>query len=209
MEKIIIFDMDGVLFDSSAVIAKDMKHRYPDITEEMRKGLLVGNFHEQLAKLTIPKKVETEEESDARMTQYALDKSNVPMYAGMRDLLEFLYSNGYIIALNTSATNNNALPLLERTHITSMFDYIGTADISKSKVEKFKLIEEKFQATKENMLFITDTLGDIREADIASIPTVAVTWGSHDESYFNREPHSNLVAIVNTVPELKGFVEKY
>ena len=60
-----------------------------------------------------------------------------------------------------------------------------------------------------DMLFVTDTLGDIREADIAGIPTVAVTWGAHDESYFNREPHENLLKIVSSVSELEGFIEAF
>ncbi len=77
-----------------------------------------------------------------------------------------------------------------------MFDLVASAEISRNKVEKFNMIEEKYQIKKEDMLFVTDTLGDIREADRAKIPTVAVLWGSHDESYVTREPHENLKGIV-------------
>jgi phosphoglycolate phosphatase-like HAD superfamily hydrolase len=68
---------------------------------------------------------------------------------------------------------------------------------------------EKYNIPKEHTLFITDTLGDIREAEIADVPTVAVTWGAHDRSYFKQEEHKNIVAIVDSVDELKNFVWKF
>ncbi len=80
--------------------------------------------------------------------------------------------------------------------------------MSKSKVEKFRMMEEKYGVRKNDMLFITDTLGDIREADKAGVPTIAVTWGAHDTSYFHREPHENLIGVVSTVAELENFILK-
>jgi phosphoglycolate phosphatase-like HAD superfamily hydrolase len=53
------------------------------------------------------------------------------------------------------------------------------------------------------MTFITDTLGDIRDADVANVPTIAVTWGAHNHSYFNREKNKNLIKIVDSVSELQ------
>lgn len=207
--KIIIFDLDGVLFDSTAIAEKNMLDLYPDITNEMHKEVLTGNFHEEVAKLTIPRKIETEEEKKIRQSQYSKDKSKVLMYEGMKELLIHLHSKGYILILNTSALDRNCLPLLENQNIKDLFDFLATAEISKSKVEKFKMIEDKYTTPKEDVLFITDTLGDIREADIANIPTVAVTWGTHDRSYFNREPHENLIGIADSVSELRAFIEKH
>ncbi len=56
---------------------------------------------------------------------------------------------------------------------------------------------------------MTDTLGDVREADIAGIPTIAVTYGAHNRSYFEREKHENLIAIVDTVKELEKTINNY
>ena len=65
-----------------------------------------------------------------------------------------------------------------------MFDFLGTAEISKNKVEKFKILKEKYGIREEEMLFITDTLGDLRESSEAGVPTVAVTWGAHKREHF-------------------------
>lgn len=205
--KIIIFDLDGVLFDSVAIATESLSYQYPGLTEEMQKELLTGNFHEELLKISLPKREETEEEKLARQIKYAKNKSEVPMYESMKEFLFNLHTEGYILALNTSALDRNCLPLLERAEITTFFDFLGTAEVSKSKIEKFNMVRQKYDANVEDILFITDTLGDIREADIADIPTVAVTWGAHDRSYFNREPHKNLIGIADSVMELRVFIE--
>ena len=206
--KIIVFDMDGVLFDTTEIARKNMKNRFPDITDEIQKEILTGNFHEEVAKLTIPRKKETEEEKITRQLQYSKDKSKALMYMGMKELLIEIKERGHIIIMNTSALDRNCIPLLEKSDIKDLFDMLATAELSKSKVEKFKMIQEKYGIEKNEMLFITDTLGDIKEADIAGIQTVAVTWGAHDKSYFTREKHENLIKVLDSVSELQDFILK-
>ncbi len=200
--------MDGVLFDSEAIAMQSLLYQYPGLTKEAQKEILTGNFHEEMAKITIPRREETEEEKLNRQRKYSEDKSKVAMYDGAKELLTYLHSEGYTIVLNTSALDRNCLPLLKQAGITNLFDFLATADLSKSKVEKFKIIKNKYGTNENDMLFVTDTLGDIREADVAGVPTVAVTWGAHDRSYFDREPHTNLIGIVDSIGELEDFIKK-
>lgn len=204
--KIIVFDMDGVLFDSTIVVMEYMKSLFPTLTIDVHKEILVGNFHEEIAKLNISRKKETEEEESYRKLKYSKEKSTVPMYEGAKDLLVDLKNQGYILVLNTSAFDRNCLPLLENSNTKDLFDFLATAELSKSKSEKFKIIQGKYNVQQDEMLFITDTLGDIREADIAGIPTVAVTYGAHDRSYFIREEHKNLLTILDSIEELRSFL---
>ncbi len=206
--KVIIFDMDGVIFDTVATSQQYLMQQFPSATAEMQKELLTGNFHEELQKFkaTNAPKAETEEEIEARKAAYSLKKLGAKMYDGMHDLLHELHEKGYILVLNTSALPRNTVPLLEKADIARIFDFVAASDVSKSKVDKFKIIEEKYDVSKDQLLFVTDTLGDIREADTAGIPTVAVTWGAHDHSFFGREPHANLKGIVDSVEELREFI---
>jgi phosphoglycolate phosphatase-like HAD superfamily hydrolase len=128
------------------------------------------------------------------------------MFPGISDLLKELLHLGHLLVLNTNAYEYNCLPLLEYSGIKLMFDFVATADLSRNKTEKFKFIEDKHGLDKKDILFITDALGDIREADLAGIPTVAVTWGVHDRSYFTRESHNNLIGVVDTVDEIKDYI---
>ena len=84
---------------------------------------------------------------------------------------------------------------------------LGTAEISKNKVDKFKIIIEKYQVDENDILFITDAIGDINEAAVVNIPTVAVTWGVHTANVFNKDNHENLVSIVDSPSKLEEFIE--
>ena len=182
--------MDGVLFDSNELGQRSMAQQFPGLTPEMQREMLCGNFHDAIAQIKLPRLAETAEEREARKVRYARDKAEVAMYPGAKELLEDLHARGHLLVLNTSAIDRNCLPLLERRGITS-------------KVEKFKMVEEKYGVAAADMVFVTDTLGDLREADTAGVPTVAVTWGAHDRSFFEREEHSNLLDIVDTFPALE------
>jgi HAD superfamily hydrolase (TIGR01509 family) len=210
-KKIVIFDMDGVLIDSEVASREYMMSVYPTMTAEAHKELLCGNFHEEMQKfkLTNDAKPETPEEKEIRQAAYAQKKLNCGLYDGVYDLVKELHTEGYILIVNTSAIERNSLPLLEKTGVSELFDFIATGEVSKSKVEKFAIIAEKYHAEKSDMLFVTDTLGDIREADTSNVPTVAVTWGAHDETFFNREPHENLKGVVDSVSGLKQFIKEY
>lgn len=208
-KKVIIFDMDGVLFDTIPFAQKSFLAGHPGMTEEMYKEIHLGNYYDNVKKYASLKKEETEEERQIRQQKYSEIKSKTPMFDGVRELLEKLHKQGHTLVINTGAYNRNCLPILEYSKITHLFDLVATAELSRSKAEKFKLIKDKYNVGNNDILFITDALGDVREADGADIPTVAVTWGVHDKSFFEHEKHSNLIKIVDTIKELENFIEQY
>lgn len=206
-KKLIIFDLDGVLFDTSKLVSAYFLDLYPTMTEKLVKELLCGNFHHELekAKLLHKPKAQSTDEHKAAQTAYSMNKANSSLFPDINRLLLTLQQAGHTLTINTSAYEQNCLPLLEKAGILKFFDFIATAELSKSKVEKFELIRKKYLNQPES-IFITDTLGDIREADEAHVPTIAVTWGAHDRSYFTREPHQNLIGIVDSLTELADLI---
>ncbi|MBI5531004.1 MAG: HAD family hydrolase [Candidatus Doudnabacteria bacterium] len=206
--KIIIFDMDGVLFDTIPFARKVFLETHPGVTEEMYNEIHSGNFHQEAAKYLSLHISESEEEKNKRHAEYAEKKSQSKLFEGIKDLLTELRNLGYILVLNTNAYERNALPLLKNSQIENLFGFIASAETSKDKVEKFKIIADKYKVSNKEMLFITDALGDIIDADKAGVPAVAVTWGVHREDILNREKHFNLKNIVNTVSDLKQVILK-
>lgn len=208
-QKIVIFDMDGVLFDTIPFAERTTMESYPGMTSEMYRELHSGNYHEELKKHTSLKREMSEEEEARRRVAYSEQKKEASLFVGIESLLKDLRDAGYTLVLNSNAFTVNCLPLLERTGIKSLFDFIATADLSKSKVEKFRLIEEKYHVGAGGMLFVTDALGDVREAEFVGVPSIAVTWGVHDHTFFNREKHAHLIGIVDTVTELQNIIYKH
>ncbi len=206
MKKILVFDFDGVLFDTMTLVNQSTMELFPSLTEEMARELLVGNLYEELEKIAHLRVQHTEEEKLRWREEYSKKKAEAPMFAGAKAMLEELHTAGYILVLNTTASNQNCLPLLEKAQITGLFDFLATKDVSKSKIEKFKLIEERYGISSNEMLFVTDSLGDLRESDIAGVPTIAVLWGVHDRGYFTREEHPNLIGIVESFDELVKLI---
>lgn len=210
-KRVIIFDLDGVIFDSVKLAEKSFLENFPTMTSNDHKEILTGNFHEEMEKFKNHHTgtFRTEEEKEERKIKYAQEKLKVNMYEGVFNLLKNLKEKGYLLIINTSAMNRNCIPLLEKSGIQNIFDWVATGEISKNKIEKFNIIRDRYHLKNKDMIFITDTLGDVREANISDIPTVAVLWGAHDISFFNREKNKNLIAIVESPLELEKFIYNY
>lgn len=201
--------MDGVLFDTIPYAREVFLEKHPGVTADMYDEIHTGNFHEESKKYVSYRIEETEEEKVKHKANYAERKSKTPLFPGMKALLENLHSEGYMLTINTNAFERYCLPLLEHAGIKELFDFIATAELSKDKREKFELIREKYRVEKEDLLFVTDALGDVRDAEVAEIPTIAVTWGVHNKAFFEREKHPHLVVVVDTLEDLHSFIARY
>jgi len=207
-KKIIIFDMDGVLFDSIGFAREFFIQRHPGVTKEMYNELHSGNLHAEAAKYSHLQAKATEEEKLGYRAYYSEKKSRIPLFPGVKELLINLHDAGHTLVLNTNAYDRNCLPLLENSGIRNLFDFIASADVSKDKIEKFRAIQNKYGIGKDGILFVTDALGDVKDAGVVGIPTIAVTYGVHDKTFFERETHLNLIGVVDTVNALTQLLNK-
>ena len=120
----------------------------------------------------------------------------------MKTTLKDLHDHNYV-ALNTNASDKNSLPLLKKHGIEKYFDIIKTGADGRSKVDKSELIMSELGVTPIEAIFVTDTAGDVLEAEEAGVPSIAVTWGVHKRDDFEEgEIGDGIIAIVDSAEEL-------
>jgi phosphoglycolate phosphatase len=81
-----------------------------------------------------------------------------------------------VISSNDSPTIQEALRLY---NFNGIFQEILGSDFMFSKKEKILYAAKKYQTTLQDIYYIGDTTGDIKEGKQARIKTVGITWGWH------------------------------
>jgi len=199
MIKLIIFDFDGVIednYEQHYLLSQKMTR---GITREEHRKLFEGNIH-----------VEREKMKD-RFTGYDLkkdfsdSKKNHVVKKEVKDTLITLHDN-YLMGIVTSGYEYGVKDYLDNNKIQDLFSFIygyGTHKIKVYKLEK-AIKESNFQ--KDECVFITDTLGDILEANEIGIKTIAVDFGFHEKQRLEKgNPFKIISNFEELIPAIKSI----
>ena len=194
--KAIIFDFDGVLADTynfNMGLTKEVGH---DVNHEVFKAHHDGNVFEQ------PKIPFTKKSADNFFSKY-LERITVvqPFFS-----LENIKTIKEICPLYIISSNHKkSIQKFLKHHQLDFFDEILGVEFHKSKVEKFKYLFEKYNFKPEEIVFVSDTLGDVLEAKKVDVKTIAVDFGFHDRERLEK---GNPFKIVSNFVELFEIIEK-
>lgn len=144
MEKTVIFDMDGVLFDTERLVLRSWsyvggKYGIQDLENVILR--CIGTNSEETRKIVMEHygqdfPYDKLREEKSRIFDEKLDKEGIPVKPGARELLSFLKVNGFRIGLASSTKKKNIIFKLERTGLRDFFEtVIGGDMVSKSKPE--------------------------------------------------------------------------
>ena len=173
--KAVLFDMDGVIFDTEREYLKEWNKIFEKYGYEMKKEIYVSVmgrgrkkvkeiFKENFGNdLPIEKKYIEKD----KMLKEAIENNKVPLKQGALELLEFLKKNGYKTALATSAKKDRVKSQVTHAKINNLFDAIVCADDivnSKPDPEIFLKAAEKVNIKPENCIVIEDSEAGIRAA---------------------------------------------
>ncbi|MEK9157370.1 MAG: HAD hydrolase-like protein [Patescibacteria group bacterium] len=106
----------------------------------------------------------------------------------------------------TSTTTGAVSRFLEQHGILSSFKQVLGSDIDTNKSRKITNVLKSENMSPVDCLFITDTLGDIREAGKVGVQSIAVTWGFHERADLEK---GSPYAIVSTVEELTQKIQVF
>jgi phosphoglycolate phosphatase len=181
--KLLLFDFDGVLVDSLDVYEKTVTDCLQQINQPLTRGraefleLFEENFYESL----VQKGVDLEKFVAASVDILVKVKyAEMKPFDAIRPVLRELKKNHpmIIISSNDTPTIAEALRLYDFNGIFS--DILGS-DFMLSKKDKILHVIKKYNVTLQDIYYIGDTTGDIKEGKQAGIKTVGVTWGWHSK----------------------------
>ena len=173
--KAVLFDMDGVIFDTEREYLKEWNKIFEKYGYEMKKEIYVSVMGrgrkkvKEIFKENFGDDLPIEEmyiEKD-KMLKEAIENNEVPLKQGALELLEFLKKNEYKTALATSAKKDRVKSQVTHAKINNLFDAIVCADDivnSKPDPEIFLKAAEKVNIKPENCIVIEDSEAGIRAA---------------------------------------------
>ena len=208
--KLVIFDMDGTLIDSSNVIANTINYVRTNIKlPKLNKDTIltqVNNPHINPAEFFYGTKKFTQKQIELFSEYY--DKhciDDIKIYDGINNLLENL-SKKYILSIATNAFSNFAKKMLIHLKISKYFSYIVGRDMvnnPKPDPDIILKIINHFNIEKKYIVLVGDSLKDYYAANKAGIKTILVDWGLSklDTNALN-------VTVANDINSLEKKIDK-
>lgn len=183
--KVLIFDFDGVISDSTDILRNiiktlQKKYKLPIIqTEEDFQKLYDKNIFDSLALFNLPKEQSQNLIEDFRILLQERKEKFYP-FPGIINILRDL-SHKYILIIISANPSQTIATFLKKIHAEKIFRLILGGEIEASKVVKIEKAIEQLNVSKNDVYYIGDTIGDMIEGREAGVKTVAVCYGYHDK----------------------------
>lgn len=185
MIEAIVFDMDGLLFDSERIVQRSweeagnqlgLEHMGETIYHTLGMNLAGRNHY---FRNTIAKDFPCEEfAKQARIWFYKIvNEEGLPMKNGARELLEYGKANGYRMAIATSSRKEYALKNLKAAKIYDFFDAGVFGDMvqhAKPDPEIYLKACDSIGAAPANCIALEDAPAGIRAAYVAGMKPIMI-----------------------------------
>lgn len=172
------------------------------MTAEIHRKMSEGNFHETVKKYPQYRWLPAEDFS----TQYGimLLEEKSPM-DGIPELIKEIEDDCRLF-LVTSGYETPIRSFLKKYDLLEKFEEVLGAETHQSKSRKFQMIFERWEAEPGDAIFVTDTLGDIREANEVGLASIAFAGGLHSRELLEK---GKPWAIADTAPEVFAAIRRY
>ncbi len=214
MYKLLIFDWDGTIIDSTTRIASSLRAAAVDLelpvpTWEAAKDIIGLGLPEAIIKLFPGEGDHIIEPMRERYSHHYLDADPTPtaLFPGVQHTLESLAAKGYRLAVATGKSRKGLEHVFAETGIGSLFELSRCADETASKPDPKMLHELLLQAdvSANEALMIGDTEYDLEMGQRAGMDTVAVSYGAH---HIDRLKVLRPVLEVHHFPELESWLDR-
>ena len=189
---LIVFDWDGTLFDSTALIVRCIQDASRDVgatvPSDADAAYVIGLGLADALRHAVPDlPPERYPELGLRYRHhYFARQHELSMFPGTLAMLHELKARHHWLAVATGKGRRGLDEALAHAQLKGLFDATRTADETASKPDPRMLNElmREFGAQADRTLMIGDTTHDLQLAVNAGTPRVAVSYGAHDHESF-------------------------
>jgi|SRR3989344_4990800 len=194
----IIFDFDGVIHNTFDITWSIYKKINPKGSKESYRSLFDGNLFNTLDREEDKTKQEIFRKLESEAFKF------LKLERKIKKELEVL-NKSYDLFIISSNTKKNLKMYFENNNFTHIFKEILSSDTHKSKIEKFRILFNKYSLDSKSCIFITDTLGDILEAKKVGVRSIAVDFGFHDRGRLQK---GNPLKIISNFKEIRKIIQE-
>ncbi|MCX7896580.1 MAG: HAD-IA family hydrolase [Rhodocyclaceae bacterium] len=195
--ELLVFDWDGTLMDSAALIVDSVQRAAIDLgleppPESLARQVIGLGLEDALrhALPTLPE--ERYGELAMRYRHYYLGRDHeLALFPGASELIAWLAEKGYRLAVATGKSRRGLERALVHSGLGEFFHASRCADecFSKPHPQMLEELMEEFGVERQATLMIGDTTHDLLMARNAGVDAVAVAYGAHEaERLLAHEP---------------------
>ena len=189
---LIVFDWDGTLFDSTALIARCIQAACADlgtrVPTDAQASYVIGMGLAEALQHAAPElpQARYRELAERYRHHYFARQHEIVFFDGTLAMLNALKQGGHRLGVATGKTRRGLDDALHTSALRGLFDATRTADETASKPDPRMLLElmHELQVVPARTLMIGDTTHDLQLAANAGCPSVGVSFGAHDHLTF-------------------------
>lgn len=174
MKKVILFDFDGVIVSSCKLSYQINLKDSPNLQYSEWQSWFDGNIFK-----SIRTELQNDKYQDHFFHEYNSKIGEIEPIRGIKNVITKLALD-YKLIIVSSSSFEAIESYLTKYDLRHFFDKVLAREAHESKVEKFKYIKDLYNVEFDDCLIVTDTLGDIGEANEVGMESVGVTWGAHN-----------------------------
>lgn len=199
MHTAVLFDFDGVIADTFTMNYEVSRSFDASLTEDEYRARFLGNINNYRS---WGDEEEKKRHDDAFFSRYLPRLLEAEIYPEMAAVVKGL-AKDHLLFVVSSTLSAPIEGFLKREGLDRCFSGIYGNDVHRSKVEKIKMILSGHSLDPSRCVFVTDTVGDIREARKCGVDSIAVPWGFHDAPLLGGE---RPFGIASSADDLKSLI---
>jgi len=203
--KAIIFDFDGVIFNTEDAVFKLIKklcQKYKCYVKDKKDFLKLynQNFYKSIAKRGVKGK---KLDKFKKECEEELKSIHLRIFQQIPPILNEL-SRHFYLAVISSNFKRIITENLQKKGLLGDFSVVVGADVIENKIQRIERCIKIFGVKPSETLYVGDTTGDIKEAKKVKVKSMAVTWGFHGRAALKKQAPDYIVSKPNQILKLLG-----